>query len=102
MSQYCRVSFRTGVTDNVINKKVRVQSPVVCVIFSIGLAPSSAWKPCHTRLASGTRHAKKITGLSQRGMNMQHSALSTQHSAFSQTFYYWADCRMLIAECFRN
>ena len=40
ISQYCRVSFRSGVTDSVISRKVSVQSPVECVMASMGLAPS--------------------------------------------------------------
>ena len=41
ISQNCRVSWRSGVTDNVISRKVSVQSPVKCVMASMGLAPRS-------------------------------------------------------------
>src|SRR3954464_7898360 len=35
-------SFRSGVIERVMSRKRSVQSPVTCVIFSIGFAPSPA------------------------------------------------------------
>src|SRR5580692_2960920 len=66
MSQYWRVSFRSGVIASVVSKKISVQSPVECVMNSIGFAPSPAWKPSQSSLARGTRAARKTTGLKYR------------------------------------
>src|SRR5580692_4438636 len=66
MSQYWRVSFRSGVIASVVSRKISVQSPVECVMNSIGFAPSPAWKPSQSSLARGTRAARKTTGLKYR------------------------------------
>src|SRR5207302_8938130 len=79
ISQYWCVSLRTGVTDNVISKKVSVQSPAEWVMTSMGLAPSREWNPFHARRASGPRQAMKTAGLIQRSIGNQR--YSTQHSA---------------------
>src|ERR1700732_3298351 len=57
---------RSGVIDNVTHRPISAHVPVECVMNSTGFAPSSSWKPNQARCASGSRHARKIGGLSHR------------------------------------
>src|SRR2546428_9408697 len=66
MSQFCFRIRLNGVIVNATHRPVSVQVPVECVMYSMGLAPNSLWKPSQTRCASGTRHTRKIGGLSHR------------------------------------
>src|SRR5215467_2135551 len=78
MSTGSASSFRTGVTDRVMRRKRSVQSPVVCVIFSIGFAPKPAPhvvmskgvepKNPQSRQPRGASAATKTTTLIQRIM----------------------------------
>ena len=59
ISQYWRVSLRSGVMESVISRKVRVQSPVVWVIASMGFAPRPPWKaPRRARPAARGRRGR--------------------------------------------
>src|SRR4029077_18824002 len=66
ISQFCFRIRRNGVIDNVTQRPTSAHVPVECVMNSTGFAPSSSWKPNQTRCASGSRHARKIGGLSHR------------------------------------
>src|SRR6266566_1650216 len=66
MSQFCFRIRLNGVIVRATHRPVSVQVPVECVMYSMGLAPNSLWKPSQTRCASGPRHARKIGGLSHR------------------------------------
>src|SRR5215472_17325983 len=73
MSQYWRESLRSGVIESVTSRKIRVQSPVECVMNSIGFAPSPPWNPSQTRLARGSSAARKRTNLTKRDMKLRLS-----------------------------
>src|SRR5437879_10608002 len=66
ISQFCLRMRRSGVIVSVTHRPVSAQVPVECVMYSTGFAPSSSWKPIQTRWPSGTRHKRKMGGLSHR------------------------------------
>src|SRR6267154_1152796 len=63
ISQYCFVSLRNGVIESVVRTRINVQSPVECVMTSMGLAPSPSWKNLQTRRSSGTSAARNMKTL---------------------------------------
>src|SRR5215472_18742966 len=60
--------FLSGVMASVIKRNRKVQSPVACVIFSIGLAPRWPVYAPQANLAKGPKHRMKTTTLVKRIM----------------------------------
>src|SRR5438552_19195554 len=77
-----RSSLRSGVMASVITRKRRVQSPVQCVMNSIGFALRSCWYAFQPSTASGTRHSAK-TGIFNHRMSIVlaqiHAGIELSH-----------------------
>src|ERR1017187_5363574 len=58
--------LRTGVTASVISRNRRVQSPVACVMYSIGFAPRSFRRNPAASSATGTRHKRNTSAFSHK------------------------------------
>ena len=78
ISQYWRVSRRSGVMDSVARIKIRVQSPVEWVMTSMGFAPRPSWKPFHARRPSGISAAGKTTNFRMRRRDIGKSEVRSQ------------------------
>jgi hypothetical protein len=80
ISQYWRVIRRSGVIARVVRTRISVQSPVECVMTSMGLAPRPSCSAFQTSRPSGTSAARKtIVFVSRRRfIRMQKSKVRLQ------------------------
>src|ERR1700694_4401099 len=81
--------------ERVVRIRMRVQSPVECVMNSMGLAPRALWRAFHTRRSSGISAARKIAIFVRRKVISGCKSLDFVIPSEARDLHFAANCRSL-------